>query len=128
MEEGRKPEDAERPMDLALRTRRFAMAIITLSRRISHGDDAGEVIRRQILRSGTSIGAQYREGRRARSTAEYVSKLEGALQELEETGYWLELLQDAQLVEAAMIQRFLTEVGELTCIFIQCVKNAKGEQ
>lgn len=124
MEEGKK--EGGEPIDLALRTRRFALAIISLSRRIPRADDAGLVIRRQILRCGTSVGAQYREGRRARSSAEYVSKIQSALQELDETGYWLELLRDAKLVDRKLIGRFLKEVDELIRILVTCADSAKG--
>jgi four helix bundle protein len=54
-----------------------------------------QILGRQLLRSGTSVGAQYREATRAKSNADFISKIEGSLQELEETEYWLELLAEA---------------------------------
>ncbi len=78
-----------------------------------------------MLRSGTSVGAQYREAKRARSTAEFISKIETGLQELEETIYWLELLQEAEIVQASFLRGLLKEAEELTAIFVASVKTAK---
>ena len=77
--------------DLKIRTRIFALRIIHLYKALPNSVEA-QIIGKQILRSGTSIGAQYREGTRARSTPEFVSKIESASQELEETMYKFELL------------------------------------
>jgi four helix bundle protein len=76
---------------LSTRTKTFALRIIHLFKALPNTIEA-QVISKQILRSGTSVGAQYREGMRACSKAEFQSKLEGAIQELEETGYWLEYI------------------------------------
>lgn len=84
-----------------------------------------QTLGKQVLRSGTSVGAHYREGTRARSTAEFVSKLGGAQQELEETAYWLELLGDSDIVKAALLQELLKESDELGKILTTCIKNAK---
>ena len=72
------------PMDLRLRTKRFALGIISLFTALPVRPQA-QVMGKQVLRSGTSVGAHYREACRARSDAEFISKMEGALQELEET-------------------------------------------
>ncbi|HEY0049727.1 MAG TPA: four helix bundle protein [Pyrinomonadaceae bacterium] len=80
--------------DLKTRTKSFALRIIKLYKALPNTVEA-QIIGKQILRSGTSAGAQYREGTRARSNAEFISKIESALQELEETAYWLELLIEA---------------------------------
>jgi four helix bundle protein len=77
------------------------------------------------LRSATSVGAHYREGYRSRSTAEFVSKLEGGLQELEETLYWLELIVEADIFSEERMKEILQEANELTAILTTCVKNAK---
>ena len=81
---------------------------------------------KQLLRSGTSMGAHYREAVRARSTAEYVSKLGGALQELEETAYWLELLEQAHAVTDQRPAGLQREVHELTAILVSCSQKAKA--
>jgi four helix bundle protein len=84
-----------------------------------------QVLGKQLLRSGTSVGAHYREARRARSTLEFVSKIEGGLQELDETAYWLELLEEANLSAHAVTHELLSEAEELTSIFVSSAKTAK---
>jgi four helix bundle protein len=81
---------------LKTRTKAFALQIIRLYAARPKTTEA-QVIGKQTLRSGTSVGAHYREATRARSTAEFISKVEGGLMELEESGYWLELLADAEI-------------------------------
>ena len=78
------------PWDLKQRTKQFALRIIHLYSALPKSTPS-QVIGKQLIRSGTSAGAHYREASRARSTAEFVSKIEGGLQELEETSYWIEL-------------------------------------
>lgn len=84
-----------------------------------------QIIGKQVLRSGTSVGAQYREGKRARSTAEFISKLESALQELEETGYWLDLLVDCEIVTEKKLAALRQEIEELIAIMVTSVRTAK---
>ena len=112
------------PIDLSVRTKDFALRIIKLYQALP---DTGEarVIGRQILRSGTSVGAQYREARRARSKAEFQAKLEGALQELEETGFWLELLGEAHIFPLPKLQSLHQEQKELTSILVSSAMTAK---
>src|SRR5262249_49324933 len=81
----------------------FALRVIRLYEKLPR-TGAAAVIGKQVLRSGTSVGAQYREAMRARTTAEFVSKTGTALQELEETAYWLELLGDAEIVAAERLE------------------------
>ena len=80
---------------------------------------------KQLLRSGTSVGAHYREASRARSPAEFVSKIEGALQELEETCYWLELLIDGHIMPADRLAPLRKEADELTAMLVSSAKTAK---
>lgn len=115
-----------RMKDRKQRTREFALRIIRLYTALPKTTEA-QVIGKQILRSGTSVGAHYREGTRARSTAEFVSKLGGGQQELEETCYWLELLRDAEIFEAAKLADLENEADELGKIFTTCIKNATGK-
>lgn len=77
--------------DLPARTKQFALRIIKMYSVLPRTDVA-KVLGHQVLRSGTSVGAHVREASRPKSRKDFVSKMEGALQELEETGYWLELL------------------------------------
>jgi four helix bundle protein len=79
------------------------------------------VIGKQVLRSGTSVGAHVREGKRSRSDAELVSKIEGGLPELEETVYWLELLVDSGIVKAELMK----EADELISILVSSAKTIK---
>ena len=83
--------------DLKERTRRFGLRIIRLYTSLPKTTEA-QVIGKQVLRSGTSVGAHYREAQRAKSDADFISKIEGGLQELDETAYWLELLVEAGIV------------------------------
>src|SRR5512141_81989 len=100
----------ETPQDLRSRTSEFALRIIRLYTALPKTTES-QVIGKQVLRSGTSVGAQYREAKRARSDSEFVSKIESALQELEETTYWLELLADSKIVTPETIAPLLLEAG-----------------
>ena len=88
--------------DLRLRTKQFALRIIHLFSELPRTTEA-QVIGKQVLRSGSSVGAHYREAYRSRSGAEDLAKIEGALQELEETTYWLELLCDSQIIKGDLL-------------------------
>lgn len=112
------------PRDLLRRTKRFALNIISLYTDLPKSTVA-QVLGRQLLRSGTSVGAQYREARRAKSVADFISKMEGALQELEETGYWLELLGEPKTVTQTEIQVLRNEVEELISMLVASVRTAK---
>jgi four helix bundle protein len=80
----------------------------------------------QLLKSGTSVGAHYREACRAKSNADFVSKIEGALQELDETTYWLELISNANLIPPKRLEALCDEAGHLTAIFVTIVKKVKS--
>lgn len=118
---------AAKNRDLRERTKQFALRIVRMYSVLPNGPVAW-VLGKQVLRSGTSVGAHYREASRARSTAEFVSKIEGALQELEETRYWLELLVDAKLLPSSRLQSLLAETDELTAILVSSAKTAKRRQ
>jgi four helix bundle protein len=113
--------------DLAKRTKDFALRIIRLYSALPKSIEA-QVIGKQLLRSGTSVGAHYREARRAKSNADFISKMEGALQELDETGYWLELLSESGIVKPERLQPLMKEVEELTAMFVTMVKNVKSRR
>ena len=112
-------------VDLATRTKEFALRIIRLYSAVPT-TGAGQVLGKQLLRSGTSVGAHYREARRARSNAEFVSKIEGGLQELDETAYWLELLAESGIVKPAQLKPLQEEANELTAILVTMTKKTKG--
>lgn len=110
--------------DLRTRIRRFALRVLKLYGALPKTTEA-QVLGKQLLRSGTSVGAHYRESIRARSTAEFISKYEGALQELEETAYWLELLYEGLIMVDPRVSWLARETDELIAIFVACVRKAK---
>src|SRR5271166_6410094 len=114
----------ENLQDLRARTKAFALRVIRLYVSIPKTTEA-QVIGKQLLRSGTSVGAHYREACRARSSAEFVSKIEGGLQELDECSYWMELLIESQIVPEPRLAPLAGEASELTAILVTCAKNAK---
>jgi four helix bundle protein len=116
-----------KPFDLRVRTKQFALRIITLYRHLPKDTEA-QIIGRQVLRSGTSVGAQYREGHRARSTAEFISKLESAAQELDETMYWFELLIESGIVPEVKLETLRDEADQLMAIFVTSIKRAKSKR
>ena len=110
--------------DLRKRTKLFALRIIKLYSSLPKTTEA-QVLGKQLLRSGTSVGAHYREAKRARSTAEFISKVEGGLQELDETIYWLELLSESQIVPESRLSSLKDEAEELMKILVASAKTAK---
>jgi four helix bundle protein len=114
----------EKPQDILVRTKAFALRIIRMYCALPKTTEA-QVLGKQVLRSGTSVGAHVREGKRARSDAEMISKIEGGLQELEETVYWLELLIEAEIIPAARLQDLIAEADELTAILVTSAKTIK---
>jgi four helix bundle protein len=110
--------------DLKTRTKAYALRIVRLYGTLPNTSVA-QVLGKQLLRCGTSVGAHYREVTRARSTAEFVSKIEGGLQELEETGYWLELLGESGIFPPERLADLVQETNELLAILVSCAKHAK---
>jgi four helix bundle protein len=110
--------------DLRVRTKAYALDIIRLYQGLPKTGET-QVIGRQILRSGTSVGAQYREACRAKSPADFINRMGGSLQELDETGYWLELLVDGKIVSTARLGELQKETDKLTAIFVSSIKTAK---
>jgi four helix bundle protein len=112
--------------DLRRRTKAFALRIIRLYAALPKATEA-QVLGKQMLRSGTSVGAHYREANRAKSDADFVSKMEGGLQELDETAYWLELLIESGIMAEKRLKPLYDETEELIAIFVTIVKNIKGK-
>ena len=113
------------PPELRGRTKQFALRIIRMFTALPRTEVA-RVLGKQALRSGTSVGANYREAYRARSGPEFVSKLGESLKELEETAYWLELLVDSGTVTARKMAALLQETNELLAIFTTISKKTKA--
>ena len=81
-----------------------------------------------MLRSGTSVGAHCREAFRGRSDAEMISKLEGAIQELDETIYWFELLTESGIVRATRVTSLIAEANEIMAILVSSVRTIKSRK
>ena len=114
----------ESPQDLRTRTSDYALRIIRMYVSLPKMTEA-QVIGKQVLRSGASVGAPYREGYRAKSDADIVNKFETALQELDEKDYWLGLLVKADIVSANKLESLLRETNELLAIFTTIVTKIK---
>jgi four helix bundle protein len=112
--------------DLRVRTKLFARRIIRLYCALPKNDAAAQVIGKQSLRSGTSVGANYREAHRARSRAEFISKIGDCLKEADETLYWLELLLEENFLSAAKLEPLMKENDELLAILTAISKRAKA--
>lgn len=111
---------------LRRRTKAFALQIIRFCSRLPHSPE-GSILGKQLLRSGTSVGANYREACRARSDAEFISKVEVVLQELDETAYWIELMMEGLGVQCNAAE-LLGETDQLTAIFVASVKTVKARR
>jgi four helix bundle protein len=107
------------------RTRGFALRIVSMYRALPRTEEA-RIIGKQVLRSGTSIGANYRAACRARSRAEFVAKLGIVLEESDETAFWLDLLRDAGIFPEAKLRDLTREANELVSIFVASMRTAKG--
>ena len=117
-------EEGGKPENLRTRTKRFALRVIRIYSAMPKKTEA-QIIGKQLLRSGTSVGAHYREAVRSRSDAEFISKLEGGLQELEESIYWMELLVESGIIKVEKLEELMNEANELTAILVTCAKNTK---
>lgn len=110
--------------DLRERTTQFALRIVKMFTALPKTTEA-QVLGKQVLRSGTSVGANYREAHRSRSKAEFISKLGDCLKELDETAYWLELLVEAEIVPGSRLADLRDECDQLIAIFTTIAKRSK---
>ena len=117
---------SEKPRDLKIRTKQYALRIIRMYCTLPKNDEVAQVLGRQVLRSGTSVGANYREASRGRSKAEFISKIGDSLKEIEESEYWCELLVESGCVPAVKMSNLLDETRQLIAIFTTINKKAKG--
>jgi four helix bundle protein len=113
-----------RGQDICDRTRAFALRIIKLYRALKK-DEVGRVIGKQMLRCGTSIGANVEEAQAGQSRADFIHKMTIALKETRETKYWLTLSLDAELVPTQRLDSILQETDEIAKILYTIIKNAK---
>ena len=115
----------EERADLRVRTKEFALRNITLFTSLPKSAVA-QTLGRQLLRSSTSVGANFREAYRARSDAEFVAKVGDCLKELEETSYWLEILSDSGTVPHAKLVSLVDEASQLTAILTTIAKKVRS--
>jgi four helix bundle protein len=114
----------DRAAELKARTKSFAIRIVGLYRSLPHSTDA-QVLGKQLLRSGTSVAANYRAACRSRSKAEFISKMSVVLEEADESAFWLELLAETGTLAADRTQGLLKETNELVAIFGASIRTAK---
>jgi four helix bundle protein len=113
--------------ELKKRTKQLALRIIKLINSLPP-TTTGQVIGKQILRSGTSVGANYRAACRAKSTADLLHKLAIVEEEADETLYWLELLIEAEIIPAEKLNSLVQETNEITAMIVSSIKTLKSKQ
>ncbi len=111
--------------DFKKRTRAFALRIIRLAESLPDTPTA-RVIRNQMLRCGSSVGANYRAACRAKSKPDFISKMGIVEEEADETVYWMDLLIDARVVAPARIANLLSEANEIVSIAVTSINTARG--
>src|SRR6266403_4309820 len=110
--------------DLQIRTKQFALQVIQFCERLPT-DETSRILRRQLLRAGTSVGANYRAACRAKSKPTFISKMGDVLEEADESGYWTELLLESGKVDAKSAMPVLAEAKELVAIAVSSINTAK---
>ena len=111
--------------ELKLRTKRFAIRVVKLCRALPKNDE-GRTFGRQLMRSATSVAANYRAVCRARSHSEFVAKIGVVVEEIDETVFWLEFLVDVEIVRPARMSELLREANELLAILAASQRTAKA--
>jgi len=111
-------------MDLKERTKSFALKIIKLVETLPKGRTA-DILGRQLLRAGTSVGANYRAACRAKSTADFISKMGVVEEETDETIYWMELLIESGNLRMDVVEALMREADELLAITVSSIKTAR---
>jgi four helix bundle protein len=110
--------------DLIKRTMNFAIRIIKMTEHLPK-TETGHVLTNQILRSGSSVGANYRSACRSKSKKDFINKLKTVEEEMDETLYWLTLIEECELIRADKLIHLKTEGNELLAIFVSSLKTAK---
>ncbi|MFY9618970.1 MAG: four helix bundle protein [Pyrinomonadaceae bacterium] len=112
-------------VELEKRTKQFAIRIIKFAATLPYGK-IGDVIRYQLVKAGTSVGANYREANRAESRNDFIDKIGIVEKEASESQYWLEICDEANLGDATQRRWLLAESGELLAIFTSSGRTAKA--
>ena len=118
-------ENKEFSQELEKRTRLFAVSIINLSTLLPNAPE-GKVIRNQITKSGTSIGANYREANRSRSRADFKNKIKICESEASETQYWLEVIVESKMLNRDRVKQVQQECNELLALFSSIAKSTRN--
>ena len=113
--------------DLKERTRVYALRVVRLTQALPRNRVA-EVLGRQLLRSGTSVGANYRAACRARSRAEFIAKLGIVEEELDESAYWMELLGQGGIVNAVRLEDIQDETKQLLAVIVASIRTARSKR
>ncbi len=118
------------PMDKQMfksRTKQIAIRVIKMTESLPK-NKAGDVIGRQIIRSATSVGANYRAACRAKSTADFINKLKIVEEEADETHYWMELIVEAELLPRARVANLMQETDEIIAMTVASIKTERNKQ
>ena len=118
---------ATQPEQLRARTKEFAIRIVRLFKSLPKNDEA-RIIGKQLLRSATSVAANYRAVCRSRSKAEFISKMSVVVEEADETAFWLELLIETSIIPEVRLRDLLTEANELLAIFAASLWTARQKR
>src|ERR1022692_4931474 len=114
----------DKATELKKRTKNFAIRIVNIFRSLPHSPDA-QTLGKQLLRSGTSVGANYRAVCRAKSSSDFINKLRIGEEECDESLFWMELLVDNNLVKASRLGDLMKEADEILSIVVSSVKTAR---
>jgi len=110
--------------ELRTRTKTFALRIIRLTEALPD-NGVGRVIKGQLLRCGTSVGANYRSAKRAKSTADFISKMGTVEEEADESMYWMELIVESDLMKESLVSPLYQEADEILAMVVASIKTAK---
>jgi four helix bundle protein len=122
---GRTRDVGVNPSEFKQRTKMFALRVVGLTNALPRSRQA-DVIGRQLLRAGTSVGANYRAACRARSRADVVAKMKIVKEECDESGYWMELLAESGAVKPRLLQDLMNEADELLAMVVASIKTARS--
>jgi len=114
----------DKATELKRRTKSFAIRIVNIFRSLPHSPDA-QTLGKQLLRSGTSVGANYRAVCRSRSRAEFIARMGVVVEEADESVFWLELLNETGVIRPERTQDLLKEANELVRIFGASLRTSK---
>jgi len=125
MSDGREHAEVDEERGLRVRTKTYALLAIRFYCKLPAGP-IHQIIGKQFVRSATSVGAHHREAHRARSSPEFISKMELGAQELDESLYWLEILDESGLSARADLEAMMREGHELLAMFVASIRTAKN--